>query len=179
MGLFDFLKKSDPGYQLHDWVWRSTDEKWQGLQAHLRAHPDVAVLAWSGQTRDQLEGWLEGKGLQQRIQLAGQVLPSRMQGQQVVFVEHHLFFSKEQERWAQMKPQSITVFSALSDPIFQALGNQEGLIRLMENLGLKEGEQLEHRMITKSIHRAQRRLEQLAREGKLSPVVQDWLEQVR
>jgi len=51
----------------------------------------------------------------------------------------------------------ITVINGLDDPVFIPFGSEK-IKNLMQRLGMKEDEAIEHRMITSSIERAQRKL---------------------
>ncbi|MEZ4937390.1 MAG: preprotein translocase subunit SecA [Crocinitomicaceae bacterium] len=57
------------------------------------------------------------------------------------------------------RPWFITVFCFSEDPLMRLFGS-ERIAKMMDRLGLKEGEVIQHRMISKSIERAQKKVEE-------------------
>ena len=56
-------------------------------------------------------------------------------------------------------PGSSQFFVSLEDSLMRLFGS-ERIAKMMDTLGLKEGEEIQHSMITKSIERAQRKVEE-------------------
>jgi preprotein translocase subunit SecA len=52
-------------------------------------------------------------------------------------------------------PGSFAVFVSLEDDLMRMFGS-ERIAKIMDRMGLKEGEEIQHSMITKSIERAQK-----------------------
>lgn len=177
MGLFDFFKSSKPaGPTALDWVWRDEQGKRQGLLELLRAHPQARLLAWSAHTQRGYSDWLaqtQGAAAP-RIELASRQLPGRLHGEALVFLEHHLYRREEAEFLRLAQPAQAWVLSSLDDPLFRFFGN-ERIGTLVDQLGMKPGERLEHRLIRASIRNAQQKLEKQRGQVAIPPDLEDWM----
>ena len=177
MGLFDFFKSSKPaGPTAIEWVWRDQQGKRQGLLELLRAHPRARLLAWSTHTQRGYRDWLAqtlGAGAPP-IELASRQLPGRLHGEALIFLEHHLYHSEEDEFLRLAQPAQAWVLSALDDPLFCFFGNQR-IGALVDQLGMQPGERLEHRLISASIRKAQQKLEKQRGQVAIPPEVEDWM----
>lgn len=99
---------------------------------------------------------------------------------QVIISEHHPAYTQDQE----LLDQLLTLlpnaqpcfFTSLDEPFMQEFGGEK-LITMMQRLGLNENETLEHSMITKSIIRAQQKLEKKAGQNIKANSQQEWLKQ--
>ena len=178
MGLFDFFKKDKPSYISSDWVWKAQSDKEMGLLEHLQQFPNVRLLAWSARTQAHFEDFLNRKGAAKPVDLAGTLMPSRLEGLHLIFLEHHLSLEKEKAFLDQAQPKSVLFLNALDDPIFKSLGMSERITNLMDRMGMKPGERIEHNMINKSIQRAQLKFKEKS-TSDLPQDVKDWLDTVR
>ena len=101
-------------------------------------------------------------------------------GLQIIITEHHPSYQEEQMLLAhltQILPgYSAVAFTALDEPFMQFFGGPR-IITLMERIGMKENESLEHKMISKSIARAQRRIDDDKVGSGQAESQQAWMEQ--
>ncbi|MBK8044067.1 MAG: hypothetical protein IPK21_16270 [Haliscomenobacter sp.] len=84
-------------------------------------------------------------------------------GKTVIFLEHYPLLSRETTLTKGWKPAQALFLTALDEPLFSRFGGDR-LVNLVQQLGLEETENLEHPMITKSIARAQRKLDEKLKE---------------
>ena len=175
MGLFNF-SKSKSSIPKEDLVWKDQPAKWAGALQYIQEHPQARVLTWSERTRQEAERLFEQNNLVRQVDLAGRVLPSRLYNEPLIFLEHHLHAGPETKLLKQAKPKKAVFLNALDDPLFIAIGNHERLMRLVENLGMEEGENLQSPLITKSIYRGQHKLE--TKPKSLPLEVQEWFDRI-
>lgn len=101
------------------------------------------------------------------------------EGLQVIISEHHPSYQQEQVLLGHLTTllpmASTTVFTALDEPFMQLFGGDR-IITLMERIGVKENEALEHAMINKSIDRAQQKIDKKIAQNIQANSQQEWME---
>lgn len=181
MGLFSFLKSDKPAYS--DRVYRTTDMAMRGMitdamQAITRKQVPV-VLCFFEAELNQVKGFLSknevpGNSLENFNQLdqtvwislasTGINQLSRLPKEKVAifFFGHYPLPSKENqlvERIQLSVPSAKIIFySSLDEPAFKIFGG-ERLTSLLDKLGMKEDEAIEHEMVTRSMLRARERVQ--------------------
>ena len=70
-------------------------------------------------------------------------------------------------------PVPIVFGLSLEDPLFESLGTDR-LKTLMETLGMKEDECIEHTMVSKAISRARKKLEDQAKDERRTATESEW-----
>ncbi|MBK8877624.1 MAG: hypothetical protein IPN74_03455 [Haliscomenobacter sp.] len=101
-----------------------------------------------------------------------------VEGKTVLFLEHYPLLSREHRIFTGWKPAQVLFLTALDEPLFSRFGG-ERLVNLVQQLGLEETENLEHPMITKSISRAQRKLDEALKGGDILAESQaEWFEKL-
>ncbi len=179
MSLFGFLKKKEKEPVIIDKVWMNQKAKELGCLAHVGSNPGATLIAWSSLTFDRFQKYLnEENGLAVEIMMAGLTMPNRMKGREICFLEHHLFLKKEIEMLQSWKCEKAVFLNSLTDPVFYTL-NPDRILLLMEKMGMEENELIEHAMVTKSIKRAQQKMEKERMLPEMSPAVKDWWKHIR
>jgi len=158
MSLFNFSKTKDTKPEMHDLVWINQKERLKGSLILLLEHPGAVLFSWFIQTRDDFEKYFIENGISQEIKTAGLPGLHLAPEQTVIFLEHYPIRSKEEVLIKDWNVKQIIFLNALDEPLFQQFGG-ERMIQMMKTLGVKEGEFLEHSLITKSIENAQHKLE--------------------
>ncbi|MBX2895654.1 MAG: hypothetical protein KF763_09445 [Cyclobacteriaceae bacterium] len=187
MGLFSFLTSSKPAYT--DRVWRTADKALRGIitdamLAITRKQVPV-VLCFFEDEFTQITQFLTEKGVpavalknfktekQAGVvwfapALAAQEFITAMANEPVtiLFFGHYPLPSKEnallQKIQASIPAAPITFYSSFDEPAFKIFGG-ERLTRLLDNMGMKEDEAIEHRMVTASMKRAREKVESMVR----------------
>lgn len=158
MGLLSFLqKKPDAASFVKDIVWMHNDAKLKGIIPLLRQYPEALLFAWFPETKRIGESFLQSQNISQTILLAQQINTSQITNKEIIMLEHYPLAEKEIALFNTLKKSLIFVLNALDEPLFMAFGG-ERIILLMQKMGIKENEEISHRMITKSIYRAQQKL---------------------
>lgn len=181
MSFWGLFKKraSVPGFPLNDLVWVTEEAKQQGFVNLLRQHPDAVVLVWFDQTAETFqEILLREQLLEVSIQTARMTSSDEVEGKTVIFLEHYPLLSREITLTKSWKPAQALFLTALDEPLFSRFGG-ERLAALVQQLGLEEAENLEHPMITKSIARAQHKLDEKLKGGDiLAESQEEWFQKL-
>ena len=61
--------------------------------------------------------------------------------------------------WSSRRSRKLTILCSLDDNLMRLFGS-ERIAKMMDKMGLKEGEVIQHSMISKSIERAQKKVEE-------------------
>jgi hypothetical protein len=142
----------------------------------MRENPDVVVIAWFNTTPGRLEKLVrQENGPATNIYLAREVHTSLLAGKKVVFAEHHPLRSKEQALYRQSGLREAVVYSALDEPLFKQFGS-ERIIQMMQQLGMKEDEMIEHALVTSAIENAQEKIEKKVQVEHTASSQQEWME---
>jgi len=157
--MFGSLKKKKAGTEVIDKIWMTREAKWKGCIKELKSDPEIIFIAWFDETLQQLEEMLVKENLPTtNIIVARQVNSQILKNKKIVFVEHYPLSSKEQSFFDQFNITNVQIFSSLDEPLFKQFGSEK-IVELMKQLGMKETESLEHKMISNAIKRAQDKIE--------------------
>lgn len=160
MGIFNFSQKKKGTPNIKDMVWMSQSAKLRGCLKLIQEQKDVVVIAWFSKTQEEFHQFLnEQHGLDIEIQLAQTLISTQISNIKLILLEHFPLRNKEENLILNLNPTQVIVLNSLDEPLFEVFGSEE-IIRLMKSLGMKEDEMIEHPMISKSIVRAQQKLEQ-------------------
>ncbi|OJJ17540.1 hypothetical protein BKI52_27135 [marine bacterium AO1-C] len=100
-------------------------------------------------------------------------------GFRIIIVEHHPSYEQEQillEHLQELFPTlTAKVLTSLDEPFMQTFGS-ERITKIMGQLGLKENESLEHTMISKSIARAQQKIDKSVSQNISAGSQQEWMD---
>ena len=173
MSLFNLFKKKEKGPVIEDKIWMNKTSKLKGCADMVRKKPSLILIAWLEQTKEEVQNYLSQEhGLSPTIELAGMLIPSRMSGKEMCFLEHHPLFSKEQTLLNTLKCEKMLFLNSLEDAVFYH-SKPERIMELMQRMGMKEDELIEHAMVSKSISRAQQKFDKDG-IGNLPEKYGDW-----
>ncbi|MEO1260766.1 MAG: hypothetical protein AAFZ15_18350 [Bacteroidota bacterium] len=159
MSLFNLLKKKEQGPVIDDKTWMNQTGKLKGCAALLKEHPAYTLVAWLLRTKEEAAAYLFREyGLSPVIETATSVMPSRIQGKEICFLEHHPQLGKELNLLKSWKCEKVLFLNSLEDAVFYH-SKPERIIELMQRLGHQENEVIQHPMVTKSIRRAQQKFD--------------------
>jgi hypothetical protein len=176
MGIFNFSQKKKGTPNIKDMVWMSQSAKLGGCLKLLQEQKDVAVVAWFSKTQEEFHHFLnEQHGLDIEIHLAQTVVSTQISNIKLILLEHFPLRNKEENLILNLNPTQVIVLNSLDEPLFEVFGSEE-IIRLMKSLGMKEDEMIEHPMISKSIARAQQKLEQKGTYESSANSSKEWFE---
>lgn len=176
MGLFSiFTRKPDAALSVKDMVWMHSAAKLRGIISLLQQYPDATLIAWFAETKHTWETFLQSQNISNPVFLAYQLNALQITGKEVIMLEHYPLAEKEIAFFNNLKNNSIFVLNALDEPLFMAFSG-ERIILLMQKMGITDDEQISHKMITKSIYRAQQKLAKKIGYEHTANSMKEWFE---
>ncbi|MES2777269.1 MAG: hypothetical protein V4722_24035 [Bacteroidota bacterium] len=175
MGLFSFFSKKETiaKAKVKDMIWMYHGGKRQGCLNILKQNPNVALVAWFPETQQQWQEFLQQQQVSQPVLLVRGLNALQLTGKSIIMLEHYPLASKEENFLQSIKQPEVIVLSAMDEPLFTKFGGQR-IIDLMQKLGMKEDEAIEHKMITQSLHNAQLKLEKKVITEQTAQSMQEW-----
>ena len=159
--MLGFFKKKETTYLLKDLVWISANAKMKGCIELLSKYTDknVILVAWFEESKNIFEQLLLSNQLNSfPIVIAKAMNAAQVQQKTVLFIEHYPLQKKEIELYASWQAKEIFFLNSLDEPLFKIFGCEQ-IATIMQSMGIKEDEYLEHALITSSIANAQAKLE--------------------
>lgn len=171
--MFGLFKKKTPGVKVSDIIWISEQAKWQACYRMQQRNPATVFLAWFEDSRNKLEQFFRDNNITDaRVKLIG-FEGADYNTQAPVFIEHFPLRQEEQDKFTALGLQEVTVYSALDEPLFQYFTGGK-ILSLVEKLGVREDEAIEHDMIVSSIRRAQEKIAEKIWVSGNARSQQDW-----
>ena len=202
-----FKKNKNPQLKSETKVWLNWQAKYQGFIKEVKQlrqeQKSLMITAFFSRTIYELEEILKNQQLEFQklespngpVQLQNIILvpaevihsmanqgkiPFAVMPDYILIPERYPIFSPEKqllENLHKLSPTSKAIFHFdLDDPLMQAFGSDR-LKSLMAKLGLKESESIAHAMVTKSIQRAQQKLESDIHTEIKTESAKDWFAQ--
>ncbi|MBX2917460.1 MAG: hypothetical protein KF856_19485 [Cyclobacteriaceae bacterium] len=198
MGLFSFLKSSKPAYT--DRVWRTADKALLGMitdamMAITRKQVPI-VLCFFEDEFEQITKFLIDKSvpaiplkLYHTEKQSGVVwyasastAPEFLstlakEPVNILFFGHYPIPTRENELLQKLRAvfpsTSIIFYSSLDEPAFKLFGG-ERITALLDSLGMKEDEAIEHRLVSSSMQRAREKVASMVRHEQPATSEADW-----
>lgn len=172
--MFNLFKKPD-GIKTRDIVWMSEAAKWNGILERSKKETPLVIICWFDATLEQAENLFAGETDKPEILSARQVHSSHVTGRKVIFAEHYPLRSKEQDLFGRLALPEVIIHSALDEPLFAHFGGAK-IIQMMKQLGMKESDPAEHKMISQAIVSAQEKIEKKITVEHSSGSQKEWME---
>jgi hypothetical protein len=153
--MFGLFKSKDPEIKVIDKVWMSKNAKMNACRQMAEVDPSIVFVAWFEETQLEFQTILPSSSV---VVLAKDVRYDGVRDKMVVFVEHHPITAEEQSVFKKLYLKEANVLSGMDEQLFLNFGGAR-TIEMMKRLGLKEDEVIAHSMISKSIRRAQKKIE--------------------
>jgi hypothetical protein len=174
--MFNFFKKKEQEIKIIDKVVISEGAKLQAMLTQWKEEKNTAFIFWFDESLRQAETFFAAQTIEPVCLLSTREAgSSRLADKKVVFAEHYPLRSKEEELYHKLNLGSVPVYSALNEPLFQRFGAGK-IIRVMEQLGVKEDEVIEHKMISKAIRNMQAKMEKKIVMDQVAVSQADWLQ---
>lgn len=198
MSLFSFLKSEKPAYT--DRVWRTSDKALRGMitdaMLAITRKQIPVVLCFFDDEFVQITKFLTEKGVpaialqdyrterQEGVVwycsafTASQFLSGLTnQAVSILFFGHYPLPKRENEILQKIKTNnpsaSVVFYSSLDEAAFKMFGG-ERLTGLLDTLGMKEEEAIEHSMVTKAMLRAREKVETMVRNEQPATTETEW-----
>ena len=175
--MFNLFKKKGPVTKITDIVWINTTAKWNGLAAIWQIDNNSVFIFWFDDSLRECEQFLQQREIS-GIELATVrefSHSSFLNGKTAVFAEHYPLSVKEQEIFQSLNLESVTVLSALDEPLFKKFGADK-IIDLLEKLGMDKNESIQHGMISSAIRNAQEKIQSKITIDQSAQSQADWFQ---
>jgi len=156
--MFNFFKKKAPEIKIIDNVYMSAAAKFKAMLTQWSAANDTAFVFWFEDSLRDAATFFAAQTTSPVALLNTREATGQLAGMTPVFAEHYPVRSKELELFGKMNLSSVQVLSSLDEPVFQQFGADK-IIQVMQQLGMKEEESIEHKMVTNAIQKMQEKLE--------------------
>jgi len=175
MGLFNVLK-GKKSFLRTDYTWQSQQAKMRGCVEFLSKNKVDICIAWFDETRNLYQS-VVNKGINRSLQveMARTLFPYSLDNKVVLVLEHYPLFSKEDNLIGKSKASSVYFVNSLDDALLSMFGGN--LVQMMQKMGMAENERLEHKMISKSIINAQKKVEKEVWTDYSAKSGEDWARQ--
>lgn len=150
-----------------------SDARLDGLVDLLSSNQDAVVLAWFPATIQRAEEKLRQAGITHNILLCRNATSFVTNQKKVFILEHYPVFEKEKTLLENWTAKEIIFLNALDEPFFEKFGGEK-IIRLMQSMGMKENETIEHPMISSSIENAQHKIQKSITVDRSAQSQEEW-----
>ena len=151
-----FSKGNKPS--VTDKIFIHSKNKWPYCKKILDENSKTVFIGWFDESIDELESYFLQTSVQASILKARTAYRSQIEGMRVVFIEHHPMKTKEDQFFDQLNLKNVVFLSAVDEPLLKYFGGEK-LVKVMESLGMKEEDPIEHKLITQSIVTAQKKID--------------------
>jgi hypothetical protein len=157
-------------------TYASAAEKIKAIVTKATADPDAVFICWFPETTVQLKKVFEEQHIDTaRILEARNVHSAMISHKHVAFAECYPLHTKERELVDGWPPREVVIYGALDEPFFQHFGGDK-IVDLLQKLGIKEGEPLEHSMISRSIETAQEKVAKQMQAEQTARSQAEWVQ---
>jgi len=158
--MFKLFRGRENKARITDRVFMHQHGKWNYCLKVLAEEPNTIFIGWFDATIAELE---KAIGLNNSsavaILNAKTIHRSQVEGSPIIFIEHHPMKSKEELVFDQLGLKEAIILTALDEPLITIFGGEK-LIDIMQKLGMKEDEIIEHKIVSRSIANAQQKIEE-------------------
>ena len=173
--MFGLFKSKKKEIITKDFIYKNEVVKYKSMLQHLKDQEKSVLIYYFEDTKNAIQEVLntapinystEGNSFVTKVWLinANTILnKSDIGNRTVFFAEHHPSFSRENEIKQHLLEiegiKEVIFYTSFEDKLLQLFGS-ERILQLMEKMGFKDDEVIEHTMISTSIERAQKRIDE-------------------
>ena len=187
--MFGFFKRKKE-IIIKDFVWKNEDVKYNALVKQLQQQEKFVLLYYFEDTKQIIETILTNAAVSfsTTASIASNVWLMKadsilhklsLDNRIIIFVEHHPSFTEEQTITTHLSEQlaiaEITFYISFEDELLKLFGATK-ILELMDKLGYKDDEAIEHQMVSKSIQNAQQKIDEQVKFPSNSRNRKDWFE---
>jgi hypothetical protein len=158
--------------QVKNSVWLSETAKLNACRQMLLLNPDMLFVAWFNRTKETLSQFV---GSEDCVRIADQISAGDLGQRMVLFVEHFPVLEVEQSLFARLGLTEVNVLISIEDPLLELFGGAR-IKQLLIETGSKEDELLSHKLIDRSIARAQMKIASKVRIPVAADSLSEWME---
>ena len=174
--MFNFFRKKSEGTQVSDAVFISTAAKYQVMLDEWEKNKSIIYLFWFDDSLSEAAAFFSSATTEENILLLTRQTTSQQLSARIpIFAEHYPLETKEQDFYKKLNLDVVKVYSALDEPLYKHFG-ADRIIDLVQKLGMKESEVIEHKMVSSSIKKAQQKIEKNIVFEQTAHSQSDWLQ---
>lgn len=174
--MFNFFKKKGAEIKVIDKVVIDETAKFKAMLDLWNTNNNTIFIFWFDESLDKAAVYFSNQTTAPiTLLIAREAVTPQRTGRIPVFGEHFPLRKKEETLYSKLNMETVQVFSSLREPLFQQFGADK-IIQLMQQLGMKEDEIIEHAMISKAIKRAQEKIENKVTTDLTARSQQDWID---
>lgn len=174
--MFNLFKKKEESIKLIDKIWMTEAAKFQSMIDEWKKDNTIAFIFWFDDSLRMAESFLSKETIEPIPLLTiRESSTATIAGKKIVFAEHHPLQQKEHELFEKLNLTKAEIWSALDEPLFKHFGGEK-IVQLMKQLGMKENEAVENKMLTKAVQNAQAKIEKKVLAEQFSTSQKDWIE---
>lgn len=174
--LFGKKDKTPDGPAFSYITYMSTAAKFRACADLAKTDPSVHFIAWFPDTAAKLKSAFSGLGIDTSRVHEARSFHSGMAGEsQLVIAEPYPLHEKEKALVQHWRQAEVTVYCGLDEPFFDRFGSDR-IIGMMQKLGMKEDEPLQHKLISQSIINAQKKIATKVQLEQSASSQQEWME---
>jgi hypothetical protein len=158
--MFKLFQSDGNKAKIIDRVFMHQQGKWNYCLKTLAEKPNTIFIGWFDATITELENFIaRNNSSPVPILNARSIHRSQVEGLPIIFIEHHPMKSKEEMLFSELGLKEAIILTALDEPLLTLFGGEK-IIDMMQKLGMKEDEIIEHKMVSQSIANAQKKIEE-------------------
>lgn len=190
--MFGLFKSKKKEIITKDFIYKNEAVKYKSMLQHLKDQEKSVLIYYFEDTKNAIQEVLNTAPINYSTDVnsfvtkvwlinANTILnKSDIGNRTIFFAEHHPSFSRENEIKQHLLEiegiKEVIFYTSFEDKLLQLFGS-ERILQLMEKMGFKDDEVIEHTMISTSIERAQKRIdEKLSIHNNNTRQRKDWFE---
>lgn len=187
-GLFNNKKKEIVS---NDFIWKNEIVKYNALIKHLQQMEKSVLIYYFEDTKAEAERYLtaaqmnfstEANSFVTKVWLlnADTLLhKSTIDNRTVFFAEHHPSYLQEKEikthLFEKLGVHEVSFYTSFEDKLMQIFGS-ERILQVMERMGFKDDEAIQHSLISSSLEKAQQKVDAKISINSNTRLRKDWFE---
>lgn len=167
------LFKQKKTIQVKDFVWKTENAKYTAMCNYITTLEKCVLIYFFEDTKQQLIEQLQKHTIQFTEQKTAAVpvllikyteimATPIIKNSTIIFIEHHPSFNVEKNTkdvlYNNLSIKEVQFYTSFDDKLLQLFG-AERILNLMEKMGFKEDEVIEHNMVSQSIEKAQQKID--------------------
>ena len=178
MSFLDIFKRKPNNPKINVRIWINQSAKDKACIRMAQADKTIIFIAWSTVTKTYFQGLFIKQKFTNEILLAKDIIPSRITERKFVFLERHYDLVKENIVLKSLHASEIIAHVSLSDPLLSQF-NAERIRSVLDEMGHREEEYINHKMIDKSIERAMVKIKNRSLKEKFPAKLQQWIDGIQ
>ena len=175
MPILDFFRKTPKGPSVNVSVWVNQAAKDEACIKMAQNDKALTFVAWSKVTYQYFHEVFSKQEIPNKVVIAKDVLPSSMVENNFIFLERHYDLDKEKKFLESFNSKEVSVHVSLDDPLLSSF-NIEPIKEMLNKMGHKESEHIEHELINKSIEKAMKKIMHVGLTADSSNELREWMQ---